>query len=79
MNVNINAFDVDGGAKPGVAIRDKDATVSLQTDVGTGVDKEELGRRAGDMSFESRGGFIRRLHVGRQWIHANATDEGPEV
>jgi hypothetical protein len=30
MNVNINIFDVDGGAKPGVAIGEKGGTVSLQ-------------------------------------------------
>jgi hypothetical protein len=39
----------------------------------------ELGRRGGDMSAESRGGFIGRLHIGRRWIHPSATDEGTEV
>jgi hypothetical protein len=78
MNVNINDFDVDGGAKPGrVGAKEKGGTGSLQTNVGTGVDEAELGRRDGDMSAESRRGFVRRLHVGRRCIHANATDEGP--
>jgi hypothetical protein len=65
VDVNIDAFDVDGGAKPGVTAREKCGTVSLQTDVGTGVDEAKRGRRGGDMSVESRGGVIRRLHVGR--------------
>jgi hypothetical protein len=63
MNVNINAFDVDGGAKLGVAAREKGGTMSLQTNVGTCVYGAKLGRRGGDMSVESRGGFTRRLHV----------------
>jgi hypothetical protein len=56
MDINIDAFDVDGGAKPGVAVREEGGTVGLQYNVGTGVDDEaELGRRGGDMSAESRG------------------------
>jgi hypothetical protein len=79
MNVNINAFDVDGGAKPGVVAMEKGGTVSLQTNDGTGVDEAELGRRGADMNAESRGRVVRQLHVGRRWMHANAADEGPEV
>jgi hypothetical protein len=66
VDVNIYAFDVDGGAKPGVTSREKGGTVSLQTDVGTGVDEAKRGPRGGDMSAKSRGGVMRRLHVGRQ-------------
>jgi hypothetical protein len=66
VDVNIDAFDVDGGAKPGVTAREKGGTVSLQTDVGTGVNEAKRGRRGGDMSVESRGGAIRGHHFGRQ-------------
>jgi hypothetical protein len=64
-DVNIDAFDVDGGAKPGVVAREKGGTVGLENDVGTGVDEAELGWRNGYMSAESRLGLIRRRHVGR--------------
>jgi hypothetical protein len=56
MKINIDAFDVDGGPKPSVDATEKGGTVSLQTDVGTGVDEAELGCRGGDMTAESRGG-----------------------
>jgi hypothetical protein len=52
MDINIDAFDVDGGAKPGIVAREKGRTVGLQTNVCTGVDEAELGRRDGDMSVE---------------------------
>jgi hypothetical protein len=39
MDINIDAFDVDGGAKPGIVAKEKGGTVGLQTDVGTGVDE----------------------------------------
>jgi hypothetical protein len=65
MDVSIDALAADGSAKPALGAMGKGGTVSLQTDVGTGVDEAELGRRGGDMSAESRGGFIMRLHVGR--------------
>jgi hypothetical protein len=68
VDVNIDAFDVDGSAKPGVTAKEKGGTMSLQTDVGTGVDEAKRGRRGGDMSDESRGGVITRLHVGRHVI-----------
>jgi hypothetical protein len=65
VDVNIDAFDVDGDAKPGISAREKGGTASLQTYVSTGVDKAKRGRRGGDMSAESRGKVITRFHVGR--------------
>jgi hypothetical protein len=66
VDVNIDAFDVDGSAKPGITAKEKGGTVSLQTYVGTSVDEVKRCRCGGCMNVESRGGVITRLHVGRQ-------------
>jgi hypothetical protein len=47
MSVDVDAFDVDGVAEPGVAARDERIMVGLQFDVGTTVDKAKGGRRGG--------------------------------
>jgi hypothetical protein len=45
MNLNVDAFDVDGIAESGVASRDECRTMGLQVDIGTIVDKAKGGRR----------------------------------
>jgi hypothetical protein len=47
MNVDVDAFDVDGIAEPGIDARDECITVGLQADVDTNVDIAKGGRRGG--------------------------------
>jgi hypothetical protein len=56
MDVNIDAFEVEGGAKLGVAARDKGGIEGLHSYLRTSVDEAEIGRCCGHHSVVGRGG-----------------------
>jgi hypothetical protein len=64
MNVDVDAFDVDGIAESGVAARDECITMGLQADIGTSVDKAKDGRRCDQRGVVGHGGTRRGFHVG---------------
>lgn len=64
MNVDIDAFDVDGIAEAGVAARNECRTMGLQADIGTSVDKTKGGRRGDQRGAVGHGGTLKGVHVG---------------
>jgi hypothetical protein len=64
MSVDVDAFDVDGIAKSGVAARDECRTMGLQAEFSTSVDKAKGGRRGDQRGVVGHGCTHRGLHVG---------------
>jgi hypothetical protein len=54
INANVDAFAVDGGAKPGVAVRNEGKTEGFQADASIRVEKAKFGRRRGQLSVVGR-------------------------